>query len=206
MTVTEWAENHSINMRDHPDFLDFIRRIRAGENAAAVELVRHFEPLIRREVRSRIGDTRLNRAFDSVDVSQSVFANFFARATSGDFELDCPAQLARLLVAMARNRALSRARNEKRLVRDIRRVTTIPNALEHTVSKQSSPSEIVVQKEQLERFKASLNDAERQIFELRSAGFSWDEVATRLGGSGHARRMQFSRSLDRVEHCLNGGD
>lgn len=193
-------------MANDPDFPDFIRRIRAGDDAAAVELVRQFEPLIRREIRSRIGDNRLNRVFDSGDVSQSVFANFFTRATNGDYELDCPEQLARLLITMARNRLLSRARNERRLVRDVRRVTTEPNALEQTATKQPSPSQIVSQKEQLELLKASLSDAERQIFELRSAGFSWEEVAAQLGGSGQARRMQLSRSLERVENCLSHVD
>src|SRR5437870_2062766 len=105
-------------MDDDADFMDFLRRIRAGDDAAAVELVRRFEPLIRREVRIRIGDGRLNRAFDSIDVSQSVLAYFFSRAANGEYELERPGQLARLLVTMARNRLTSRARTERRLVRD----------------------------------------------------------------------------------------
>jgi RNA polymerase sigma factor (sigma-70 family) len=193
-------------MANDPDFSDFIRRIRAGDDAAAVELVRQFEPLIRREVRSRIADNRLNRAFDSGDVSQSVFGNFFTRVTSGDYELDRPEQLVRLLVTMARNRLMSRARNERRLVRDVRRVATAPTALEQAATKLPSPSQIASQKEQLELLKASLSDTEQQIFELRSAGFSWDEVATQMGGSSQARRMQLSRSLDRIEQCLGHGD
>jgi RNA polymerase sigma factor (sigma-70 family) len=193
-------------MADTPDFADFIRRIRAGDDAAALELVRRFEPLIRREVRMRIGDDRLNRAFDSVDVSQSVLASFFVRATGGEFELDQPEQLARLLLTMARNRVVSRARKERRLVRDVRRLATDPGALEQVAAKQPSPSHIASKKEQLELLKASLSDEEQQIFELRSAGLSWDEVATRLGGNGQARRMQLSRSLDRFERCLGHAD
>src|SRR4051812_17814983 len=88
-------------MDEDPDFVDFLRRIRGGDQEAAMELVRRFEPLIRREVRARFGDTRLNRAFDSADVSQSVFANFFSRAASGEYELDQPDQLVRLLMTMA---------------------------------------------------------------------------------------------------------
>ncbi len=106
-------------MTDTPDFADFLRRIRAGDDSAALELVNRFEPLIRREVRVRIGDDRLNRAFDSLDVSQSVFANFFFRAAKGEFQLERPEQLARLLMTMARNRLVSRVRRERRLVRDV---------------------------------------------------------------------------------------
>jgi hypothetical protein len=72
-------------MTEDPDFVEFLRRIRAGDDAAATELVRRFEPLIRREVRMRIGDDRLNRAFDSVDVSQSVLACFFSQAATGEY-------------------------------------------------------------------------------------------------------------------------
>ena len=95
-------------MPDAADFPEFLRRIRAGDDYAAQELVARYEPLIRREVRLRIRDDRLNRAFDSVDVSQSVLASFFIRAAVGEYELDQPEQLARLLVTMARNRVRSR--------------------------------------------------------------------------------------------------
>ena len=164
-----------------------------------MELVRRFEPLIRREVRMRIGDDRLNRAFDSVDVSQSVLAYFFSRAADGEYELDRPEQLARLLITMARNRLISRARTERRLVRDVRRLTADPGVLEQVVDAQPSPSELVSRKEELELLKASLTEGELQIFELRTGGLSWDEVATRLGGSGQARRMQLARGLERIE-------
>jgi RNA polymerase sigma-70 factor (ECF subfamily) len=193
-------------MAENLVFADFLRRIRAGDDAAAAELVSRFEPLIRREVRMRIGDDRLNRAFDSVDVSQSVLADFFSRAATGEYELDGPEQLARLLVTMARNRLVSRARKERRLVRDVRRLAAEPGVLDQLAAPQPSPSEIVSRREQLELLKASLNDEEHQIFELRTEGLSWAEVATRLGGSGQARRMQLSRGLERLERQLGPMD
>ncbi|MBX7165544.1 MAG: sigma-70 family RNA polymerase sigma factor [Pirellulales bacterium] len=193
-------------MSDNPDFADFLRRIRAGDDLAAMELVRRFEPLIRREVRTRIGDHRLKRAFDSADVSQSVLAIFFSRAANGDYELERPEQLARLLVTMARNRLVSRARKERRLVRDVRRLSTDPAALEQVADRQSSPSEVLSKKEQLARLEVSLTDEEQQILNLRSEGLSWDEVAARIGGSGQARRMQLSRGIERLERQLGPAD
>jgi RNA polymerase sigma factor (sigma-70 family) len=193
-------------MSDTPDFLDFLRRIRAGDDAAALELVSRFKPLIRREVRMRIGDHRLNRAFDSLDVSQSVFANFFSRAATGEYQLERPEQLARLLVTMARNRLVSRVRRERRLVRDVRRLATESSVLEQVADGRPSPSEVASRKEALELLKSVLTEEEHQIFELRRAGFSWDEVASRLGGSGQARRMQLSRGLDRVSQCSGSAE
>ena len=193
-------------MTEDPDFVEFLRRIRAGDDAAATELVRRFEPLIRREVRMRIGDDRLNRAFDSLDVSQSVLACFFSQAATGEYELDQPEQLARLLLTMARNRLISRARAERRLVRDIRRLTADPSVLDQVADGRPSPSQVVSRREELELLKASLTEEERQIFDLRVGGLSWDEVATRLGGSGPARRMQLSRGLERVEQSRELAD
>jgi RNA polymerase sigma factor (sigma-70 family) len=186
-------------MSEDADFVDFLCRIRAGDEAAAAELVRRFEPLIRREVRMRIGDQRLNRAFDSLDVSQSVLACFFSRAASGDYELNQPDQLARLLLTMARNRVISRTRSERRLVRDVRRLAVDPAVLEQVMDARPSPSQIVARKEELDALRSWLTAEEWQIFELRVSGFSWEEVAAKLGGSAQARRMRLSRGLERVE-------
>ncbi|MGH7136307.1 MAG: RNA polymerase sigma factor [Pirellulales bacterium] len=193
-------------MADDPDFADFLRRIRDGDDRAAEELVRRFEPLIRREVRMRIGDKRLRRAFDSVDVSQSVLANFLSQAATGRYELEGPEQLMRLLMTMTRHRLVSRARRERRLVRDVRRVAAEPGILEGVADPRPSPSEIVSRQEEWELLKRSLSDEELEIVDLRLAGRSWDEIATRLGGTGPARRMQLSRGLDRLERRIGVAD
>jgi DNA-directed RNA polymerase specialized sigma24 family protein len=71
---------------------------------------------------------------------------------------------------------------------------------------QPSPSEFVSRKEQLEHLKASLTAEEHEIFDLRSAGLEWDEIASRLGGSGQARRMQLSRGIERLRRQLGLAD
>ena len=98
------------------------------------ERVNRFESLIRREVRLRISGSQFDRAFDSLDVSQSVLANFFARAAIGQFELEHPDQLARLLVTMACNKLVSRVQSERRQIRDIRRLTVAPDALDRVAA------------------------------------------------------------------------
>ena len=168
-------------MPETADFADFVRRIRAGDDEAAQNLVARFEPLIRREVRLRISDDRLNRAFDSMDVSQSVLARFFLRAATGEYELNDPDQLARLLVTMA-HRLKSRARQEQRQVRDMRRLAAGPGVLDEVADGRPSPHEVVSQKELLERVKAALTDEERTIFEMRSIGLGWDDIAGTWGG------------------------
>lgn len=194
-------------MPDAPSFTDFIQRIRAGDDQAAEELVRRYEPLIRREVRLRIEDDRLNRAFDSMDVCQSVLASFFVRAATGEYDLDEPQNLVRLLVTMARNKLASKARLEHRQRRDNRRVAgTDPEAMNELIDGQPSPSEILSRRELLERMRASLSEEERQIADLRGQGLAWEQIAERLGGSGNTRRMQLTRGIERVARDLEMED
>jgi hypothetical protein len=49
-------------------FSEFLLRVRAGDAAAAEELVRRYESAVRVAVRVRLTDPALRRQFDSVDV------------------------------------------------------------------------------------------------------------------------------------------
>ena len=88
--------------------------------------MRSYEPAIRRAARVRLTDSRLRRLFDSMDISQSVFASFFVRAALGQYELDRPEQLLRLLVNMSRKKLVDQARHEGAARRDFRRLDQDP--------------------------------------------------------------------------------
>src|SRR5207247_5024880 len=93
-----------IAMSDDNLFQNLIGRVRAGDQDAATELVRSYEPAIRRAVRFRLKDTRLRQHLDSMDICQSVLASFFVRAALGQFELEESEQLLKLLTTMVRNK------------------------------------------------------------------------------------------------------
>lgn len=184
-------------------FPDFVARIRAGDEQAAAELVRQFEPLIRREIRVHLEDDRLGRLFDSMDICQSVLASFFLRTAAGEYDLERPEQLVALLVTMARNKLASAARREHRACRDSRRLSE--QAAEQLASVSDAgedPGEVLASKELLERFRQALSDEERQIVASRSEGLAWAEVAARLGGTAQSRRMQLTRAVERVVRQL----
>ena len=189
-------------MSDQSTFGDFVRRIRAGDQTAAAELVHRYEPLIRREVRLRLEDQRLGRLFDSMDVCQSVLASFFLRTAAGEYDLDEPGQLVGLLVKMARNKLASAARRQSQQKRDHRRACSGQEELQAVAAAEDSPSQLVAGRELLERFRASLDAEERQLVELRNEGLAWADIADRLGGSAQARRMQLARALERVSKEL----
>ena len=94
-------------------FDELIRRVRGGDEAAAAELVRCYEPVVRRFVRVRLAGSRLRRLFDSRDICQEVLGSFFARAARGQYELDSPEGLLSLLVVMARKKVAMRARRRQ---------------------------------------------------------------------------------------------
>src|SRR5436305_574591 len=97
-------------MSGDASFQDLIRRVRTGDGDAATRLVHDYEADVRRVIRFRLRDSSLRKLLDSVDIWQSVLANFFVRAASGQFELDTPDQLRNLLVTMACNRLNDQAR------------------------------------------------------------------------------------------------
>lgn len=185
-------------MSDDATFADFIKRIRAGDAGAAEELVRRYEPAVRLEVSMRLGDRRLRRLFDSMDVCQSVLASFFLRAAAGQYELGQPAQLIRLLVAMARNKVAHQVRDQQRARRDYRRAEALEGAAEVAAGGGPSPSRVADGRELLAQVRRRLTDEERRLADLRAEGREWAEVAAEVGGTPGARRKQLARALDRV--------
>jgi RNA polymerase sigma-70 factor (ECF subfamily) len=180
------------------DLTELIARVRAGDPRAAEELVRRYEPAIRMEVRRQMRDSRLRRAFDSVDICQSVLGSFFVRAALGQYELDDPAEVVKLLVGMAQNKVAEQARKERRQCRDNRRVQPLGEQQLQAPDASPSPSQIVAGEELLQAARQELSEEERQLADLRAAGRSWDEVAAELGGTPQARRKQLERALARV--------
>src|SRR5262245_1176938 len=179
-------------MSDPSPFAAFIRRIRAGDGLAAEELVRRYEALIRREVRLHLDDSRLGRLFDSMDVCQSVLKSFFVRTAAGQYDLDDPSQLIRLLVAMARNKLASAAREQHRQKRDNRRVAGDEAALEGALGAEASPSKVAEGRDLLAAVWQRLTEDERVLADLRGQGHTWEEIAERVGGNAHARRVQLA--------------
>jgi RNA polymerase sigma-70 factor (ECF subfamily) len=183
---------------DDPTFSDFLRRIRAGDGEAAAELVRRYEAVIRLEVRMRLSDSRLRRVFDSHDICQSAMLSFFVRAAGGQYELDRPEDLVKLLVGIARNKLAFQARKHRRQRRDIRRQEGLGERAGAVVGTDSTPSRQVEVAELIHEFRQRLSDEERTLAEKRAQGEGWDAIAAQMGGTPQARRKQLARAVNRV--------
>jgi len=186
-------------MDSQETFRQLISAVRAGDPDAATELVRHYEPEIRRIVRVRLTDPRLGRIVDSMDICQSVLGGFFVRAAAGQFELESPEQLLKLLMTMARNSIRDKARRQHAQRRDNRlQAADGEEILQGVAGAGSTPSQVVANRELLQEVRQRLTDEERWLATQRALGRDWADLAAEIGDSAEALRKRLKRGLDRV--------
>jgi RNA polymerase sigma-70 factor (ECF subfamily) len=181
---------------DH-DFLDLIRRIRISDHTAAAELINRYAPALRRVIRLKLRDPRLRRVLDSTDICQGVLASFFIRAASGQYDLERPAQLQRLLVVMARNKLVSESRTYYVKRRELPS-PAIDAMLARLAAPETGPSSRLAWKDLLQEVRRRLTEDERLLADRRAERREWSEIAAEVGGNAEALRKQLTRALDRV--------
>jgi DNA-directed RNA polymerase specialized sigma24 family protein len=186
-------------------FADLITGIRAGNQEAAVSFVRQFEHVIRRQVRIHLTDPKLCRLFDADDVCQMIFASFFIRAAAGQYDLEQPEQLLKLLATMARNKVASLARKQRARPADRQRVEDSGLA-EKIKTVEPGPSTVCQLHELQGEISGRLTNEEKHIMAMRNEGRAWADIAAQLGGSPAARCMQLTRALNRVAQELGIDD
>src|SRR5690242_17305743 len=94
-------------MAEHLD--DLVARLTKGESAAAESLYAELAPYLRLVVRRNL-PRRLRPKFDSIDVVQSVWADFIGGLQSGRWQFDSAAQVRAFLLKSTRNRLIDRVR------------------------------------------------------------------------------------------------
>lgn len=189
-------------MPDDTPFQDLMQRVRGGDSVAAAELVRRYEPSIRRVVRLRMNDPRMRRVFDSMDVCQSVLGSFFARAALGQYDLDDADQLLKLLAQMARNKVTDQMRRERAERRDVARLEHGSRAGHEVAAGDASPSQHAAGRELLVEFRKRLSSEEAELVDLRVQGREWADIAAERKESAEALRKRLTRALDRVAQQL----
>jgi len=141
-----------------------------------------------------------------MDICQSVLGSFFVRAATGQYKVETPEQLLKLLTTMARNKLISQARKAHAQRRDSRRLTSGDQDETRFVSARQSPSNQVAVRDLLQEVQRRLSREEWRILELKNEGRDWASIASELGGSAEALRRRLSRALDRVAEQLGLDD
>jgi RNA polymerase sigma-70 factor (ECF subfamily) len=186
-------------MPEDRTFQDLIHQVRAGNQEAATELVRLYEPTLRRLIRIRLQDSQLRHVIDSMDVCQSVMANFFVGAALGRFpELDTPQQLIKLLSSMSRHELINQAKKHRADRRDYRRVEGGDFEERQVASSDPTPSWQISAQELIQEVLRRLSPENQQLLRLRQEGRGWEEIAAAVGGSPEALRKQLARAVHKL--------
>lgn len=187
-------------------FATLVQQLRSGDPEAARALVLRYEGEIRRAIRVRLTDPTLRRSLDSMDICQSVLANFFFRVSAGQFDLERPEQLLALLLKMAHNKVIDHARKARARHQDQRVVgPDAQDLLATAADPQDTPSGIVANRDLVETVRNLLTVEERYLAEQRAAGREWADLAAEMGRSPDALRKQHDRAMDRVGEQLGLG-
>lgn len=183
---------------DSEEFARILAGVRAGDEAAATQLVCRYEPLIRRVARMRLRSTSLQRWFDSLDIWQSIMLDFLRGLKEDQFRLGTPQDLANLLTTMTCNKIVTKVRKNYKDERNLSVRPDVPDPAP-TPSNRFSDQELVAMA------RDRLTDYEYRLFVARHVeGRSWEEIASvfRSGSTADAMRMQLARALLRARREL----
>jgi RNA polymerase sigma factor (sigma-70 family) len=181
------------------DFHSLVCRVREGSEDAAWELVDQYGDSIRRAVRRALNE-RMRSKFDSLDFVQVVWNSLF-RARDKLDRFDRPEELAAYLVTMARNKVGMEVR---------RRLMTEKYNVHHEQSldqlrarggpdipsRQASPVDIAVAREQWDRLLQDQPPHYRQIIHLRLQGHTYQSISEIV----HLDECTVRRFLKRLLH------
>ncbi len=189
-------------MGNQQEFGALLAAVRAGDQDAAAELVRRYEAQVRRIIRVRLTDPHLRRQLDSLDICQSVLADFFHRASAGQFELNTPQQLTALLAKMAANRFLKHVEKQHAARRDIRRL--IQSSVDDLplLGRDETPSQIVASRELNQAIRERLHGELLWLTEQRMAGRTWVELAREKQTTPDGLRVRWVRAMERIAEEL----
>lgn len=192
-------------MVTNEEFNELIRGVEAGDREAANELVRLYEPEIRRAARLRLTDPEMRRLCDSMDIAQSVFGRFFSRVEQADYRINSPEDLLALLTQIARNRIIDEHRSQQTQKRGGSRSIVELNAGD-VAGTQPGPHTESFTKELVELARSNLSAEELQLLDRRIEGASWEEIAEATGDSVDAVRKRLERALQRARQKMARAD
>jgi DNA-directed RNA polymerase specialized sigma24 family protein len=89
---------------------ELVRRIREGDEEAAAEFFRTYEPHVRRVIRARLRIGGMRRVSDSSDLCQVVLASFLVGSAVGRYDVADTEAMKKLLARIAANRVIDLAR------------------------------------------------------------------------------------------------
>jgi RNA polymerase sigma factor (sigma-70 family) len=156
-----------------------LERLCAGDEAAAEQVFREYEPYLRTVVR-RMLPRRLRAKFDSADVVQSVWADLLQRFREAGGRFTDRDHLSAFLITATRHRFIDRYRQHRRAAA---REQPFPpeDAAPEYASPLPRPSELAQADELWEQLLAHCPPEHRELLRLKRDGLPLAEIALRTG-------------------------
>ena len=166
---------------------DRIAQARAGDEAAARELLERFGPEIRQVARGKL-PRALQSRFDSMDIVQSIWKSFFAKDAPVPEKFENSRHFLGYLAGMARNKVFEEHRRQTQTRKyDMGREEPLyvrrgdQEIVREVRATGPSPSQAAQANDRLAQILRGRSELERRVVELRRDGLTYDEIAARLG-------------------------
>jgi len=173
-----------------------MNRVRAGDQDAARLLYERYGEQLMALARRRISQ-RYCRRVDPEDIVQSVFRTFFGRAKAGQFHLEGPDDLCRLLARITVHKTLRQIAYHHMGKRDVKKEATdgdgSQDRLQELLGNDPTPLANTLFMDQLQHFLLHLRPQEREIVDLRLQGHTATEIAEKLNVSERTIRRLMER-------------
>lgn len=167
---------------------DLLDQLRDGDDAAAEQLFRMYEPYLRHVVRRQL-PRQLRSKFDSRDVVQSVWAHVLQGFRDAGWRFADAAQLRAFLATVTRHRVTDRVRHFH-VALEHERSLADADAANPLASAQPRPSEIARADDLWERMLALCPPKHHELLRLKRQGLRLTEIAARTGlHEGSVRRV-----------------
>jgi RNA polymerase sigma-70 factor (ECF subfamily) len=181
-------------------FSALVAEARRGDEDAVRELVRQYEPEIRRFARAHLG-APLRTWVGSMDVINSVYRSLFLGLRRARFDLAAPEQLVALAVTMVRRKIARHWRRWKRQQQALGRPHNLDALAERLPAPpgEDDPVGSAIVAEITRRLPEALSGTERKLVEGRLQGYSTAEIARDLGVNADVLRVQWGRLRQRLQ-------
>ncbi len=166
---------------------DLLEKLTSGDNAAAEQVFRTYEPYLRMVVRRQLSPA-LRVKFDSVDIVQSVWVHVLRGFRVTGWRFDSVAQLRSFLIQLTRHRFLDHVRQVKKAVEHEEPLAQGPDVLFE--GSEPQPSEVAEAGELWEQLLRLSPPVYHELLRMKREGALTGEVAARTGlNEGSVRRI-----------------
>jgi DNA-directed RNA polymerase specialized sigma24 family protein len=174
-----------------PEIPEFFAALRGGDPRSVEELLRQFDPYLRRVIRLRLMSGRLSHAVDTTDILQSLLKDFLTQREKETLLPGAPGGLCAYLAAAVRNKVRGKLRKERRYA------GRLPADWER-VGPDPSPAEQAESRDLCQLVRGRLSTENRLLFDLKAQGLTWTQIAEKVSGQPDALRVGLSRAIAKI--------